>query len=170
MLFRSCNGLGLSVAALPISSVGEALAELTAPGDPHISKVYEPNVSNDGNGVPPGPSSPSLLDELLNNFSCTAPLSLLDTPIQLQLEGSSTNAGRRSVRLDKKNKICNIPIAKRAEFRLAEAFGDLPKENISKKPTEEDVQEKMKTYLWMSKKPTTPTAIQAIRELVEANV
>lgn len=146
-------------------------------GDPPGFKIAKPDVSNDGSGsgVTPGPALPSLLDGLLSNFSCTAPLSLLDAPIQMQLEGDSTNAGRRSVWLDKKNKSCNIPIAKRAEFRRAETFGELPKkkiskEKISKKPTEEDVQEKMKIYMRMSKKPTTLTATQAIRELVEPNV
>ena len=122
----SCTGLGLYVAALPVGSVGKAPAELTTLGDPQRSKVSEPDVSNDGNGVSPSPYAPTLLDELLSNFSCTAPLSLLDAPIQLQVEGDSTNAGRRSVRLDKKNNISNIPIAKHAEFRMAEAFRELP--------------------------------------------
>uniref|UniRef100_M8BY65 Uncharacterized protein n=1 Tax=Aegilops tauschii TaxID=37682 RepID=M8BY65_AEGTA len=91
-------------------------------------------------------------------------------PIHLQIEGPSTCSGRRSDRLDKKNKNCNIPTAKRAEYRLAEAYGELLKGMTSKKATEEDVQEKMKPYLQMYKKPLTPTAVQAIRALMEVNV
>jgi hypothetical protein len=34
---------------------------------------------------------------------------------------------RRSCRLDKKNKDCDIPVAKRVEFRRAEAFGEVSK-------------------------------------------
>ena len=63
-----------------------------------------------------------------------------------------------------------LPSAKRAEYRLAEAYGELPKGMTSKKASEEEVQEKMKPYLWMYKKPLTPTAVQAIRALVEINV
>ncbi|KAF7081510.1 hypothetical protein CFC21_085446 [Triticum aestivum] len=121
-------------------------------------------------GMPQGPASTTLLDEFLSSFSCTAPRSLLEAPIHVQIEGASTCSERRSGRLDKKNKSCNIPTAKRAEYRLAEAFGELPKGTTSKKVTEEDVQEKMKSYLRMYKKPLTSTAIQAIRALVEVNV
>ena len=121
-------------------------------------------------GMPQGPASTTLLDEFLSSFSCTAPRSLLETPIHVQIEGASTCSERCSGRLDKKNKSCNIPTAKRAEYRLAEAFGELPKGTTSKKVTEEDVQEKMKSYLRMYKKPLTSTAIQAIRALVEVNV
>uniref|UniRef100_A0A8R7RGK0 Uncharacterized protein n=1 Tax=Triticum urartu TaxID=4572 RepID=A0A8R7RGK0_TRIUA len=117
-----------------------------------------------------GAPSTTLLDELLSNFSCTAPRSLLVEPIHLQIEGASTCSGRRSDRLDKKNKNCNIPTAKHAEYRLAEAYGELPKGMTSKKATKEDVQEKMKPYLQMYQKPLTPTAVQAIRALVEINV
>ena len=104
-------------------------------------------------GVPLGPTSPTLLDEYLSSFSGAATHSLLDAPIRVQFDGGTTCDGRRSVRLDKKNKGCSIPIAKRAEYRLAEAFGDLPKDMTSKKGTEEDEQEKMK----------------AARELIEVN-
>ncbi|KAF7060544.1 hypothetical protein CFC21_067330 [Triticum aestivum] len=121
-------------------------------------------------GMPQGPGSTTLLDEFLSSFSCTAPRSLLEAPIHVQIEGASTCPERRSGRMDKKNKSCNIQTAKRAEYRLAEAFGELPKGMTSKKVTEEDVQEKMKTYLQMYKKPLTSTAIQAIRALVEVNV
>ena len=76
---------------------------------------------------------------------------------------------RRSIRLDKKNKQCVIPVANRAEFRLAESFGELPKGQVLKKGSEEDVQDKMKPYLRLCKQPASPTALQAIREMVQVN-
>jgi hypothetical protein len=60
-----------------------------------------------GSGVPIGMSSSSLLDGYLSSFNCTEPLSLLDTPILVQIEGDTTCVGRRSGRLDVKNKRCN---------------------------------------------------------------
>jgi hypothetical protein len=110
-----------------------------------------------------------LLDEYLSNFCCTEPLSLLDAPILVQLEGDSTCVSRRSGRLEKKNKDCSILTSKRAEYRLAESFGDRPKEPTSKRGSEEEVQEKMKTNLRMSRKLITPVMTQAVRELVEIN-
>lgn len=122
-----------------------------------------------GNGVPSAPTSSTLLDGYLSSFCCTEPLSLLDAPILVQLDGDSTCARRRSGHLEKKNKDCSIPAAKRAEHRLAESFGDVPKEATSKKSSEEEVQEKMKTYLRMCKKPITTVTTQDVRELVEVN-
>ena len=165
----SCKGLELTEVALPVSSVEEVPLEVKASSNPRSLKVCESNDSLGGNGRPPGPTSSTLLDEFLNNFSCTAPLSLLDAPIHVQFEGESTCATRRSGRLDKKNKNCSIPIAKRAEYRLAEAFGELPKDAFSKKGSEEDVQEKMKPYLQMCKQPVSSMALQAIHELVQVN-
>ncbi|KAF7024544.1 hypothetical protein CFC21_036879 [Triticum aestivum] len=116
-----------------------------------------------------GAPSTSLLDEFLSGFSCAAPRSLLEEPIHVQIDGTSTCFERRSGCLDKKNKNYNIPTAKRAEYRLSEAYGELPKGMTSKKGSEEDVQQKMSSYLRMYKQPLTPTATQAIRALVEAN-
>ncbi|KAM3300550.1 hypothetical protein ACQJBY_041526 [Aegilops geniculata] len=116
-----------------------------------------------------GAPSTTLLDEFLSGFSCAAPRSLLEEPIHVQIDGASACFERRSGRLDKKNKNCNIPTAKRAGYRLAEAYGELPKGMTSKKGFEEDVQQKMSSYLRMYKQPLTPTATQAIRALVEAN-
>ncbi|XBI13607.1 hypothetical protein VPH35_140329 [Triticum aestivum] len=134
--------------------------------------------------VPPLVSSPVMLSsggtttmmssgsgKLLDDIGMPqAPRSLLEAPIHVQIEGASTCSERPSGPLDNKNKSSNIPAAKHAEYRLAEAFGELPKGTTSKKVTEEDVQEKMKSYLRMYKKPLTSTAIQAIRALVEVNV
>jgi hypothetical protein len=98
-----------------------------------IELIEKPESSLGGNGVTSGPVPTTLLDEYLSSFCCTEPLSLLDAPIRVQLEGDSTCVGRRSGRLEKKNKDCSILAAKHAEHRLAESFGDLPKEETSKK-------------------------------------
>jgi hypothetical protein len=103
-----------------------------------------------GNGVTGGTGASILLEEYLSGFRNTQPLSLLDAPILVQLEGDSTCAGRRSCRLEKKNKDCSIPIAKRAEHRLSESFGDRPKEVASKKRV-------------------TPMTSLSVRELLEVN-
>ena len=174
-IVTSCDDMVLAASALPISTVGEVppsvfSPELNMPGDPHSLKVSVTDKPFGVHGVPVGPTSSTLLDEYLSSFNCTAPLSLLDAPIHVQIEGESTCVGRRSGRLDKKNKDCNIPTAKRAEYRLAEAFGELPKDAISKKGSEEEVQEKMNSYARLCKQPASPTALQAIRELVQVNV
>ncbi|KAM0821786.1 hypothetical protein ACQ4PT_071950 [Festuca glaucescens] len=116
------------------------------------------------------PSSSTKLDEFWSSFKSTAQYSLLDAPIQVQFEGDSSCVERRSGRLDKKNKDCNIPVAKRVEYRLAESFGDPPKGPAPKKGSAEDVQEKMKTLLRLCKKPASPLETQASRELILANV
>jgi hypothetical protein len=103
-----------------------------------------------GNGVTGGTGVSNLLEEYLSGFRNTQPLSLLDAPILVQLEGGSTCAGRRSGRLEKKNKDCSIPTAKRAEHRLSESFGDRPKEVASKKRV-------------------IPASARAVRELLEVN-
>ncbi|KAF7049890.1 hypothetical protein CFC21_058344 [Triticum aestivum] len=106
-----------------------------------------------------GAPSTTLLDEFISGFSCAAPRSLLEEPIHVQIDGASTCFKRRSGRLDKKNRNCNIPTAKHAEYRLAAAYGELPKGMTSKKGSEEDVQENMNSYLRMYKKTVTPTTI-----------
>jgi hypothetical protein len=49
-----------------------------------------------GNGVPGGTGASILLEEYLSDFRNTQPLSLLDAPILVQLEGDSTCSRRRS--------------------------------------------------------------------------
>lgn len=78
---------------------------------PKSLEVSEVDALLGGSWVPIGMSSSSLLDGYLRSFNCTSPLSLLDAPILVQIEGDSTCAGRRSGRLDVKNKHCSIPIA-----------------------------------------------------------
>ena len=58
--------------------------------------------------------------------------------------------------MDKKNRGCDIPTAKHAGYRRAEAFGELPKVKSKGKPTEEVLNEKMQYYLQMYKKQHTP--------------
>jgi hypothetical protein len=71
--------------------------------------------------------------------------------------------------LDKKNKDCDIPVAKRVEFRRAEAFGEVPKIKSKEKASEEVLDEKMQHYLQMYKKQHTPQGIEAVHALVKAN-
>jgi hypothetical protein len=146
---------------LPV--LDDALPEMVIQSVEKEAKVADPvSLGNDivlnkktdsplgGNGVPGGTVASILLEEYLSGFRNTEPLSLLDAPILVQLEGDSTCAGRRSGRLEKKNKDCSIPAAKRAEHRLSESFGDRPKEVASKKRI------------------TSATA-RAVRELLEVN-
>jgi hypothetical protein len=76
---------------------------------------------------------------------------------------------RHSCHLDKKNKDCDIPVAKRVEYRRAEAFGEVPKIKSWGKASEEVLDEKMQHYLQMYKKQHTPQGIEAVRALVKAN-
>ena len=87
---------------------------------------------------------------------------------QLRMDVPSL-AERRSIRLDKKNKDCVIPAAKRAEFRRAEAFGEIPKLKSKEKATDEAIEEKMQVYLQLYKKQRTPQVLEAVRELVVSN-
>ena len=92
------------------------------------------------------------------------------SPQVLQVgEAAPSLLERRSCRLDKKNKGCNIPVAKRAEHRRAEAFGEVPTLKSKSKAAEEDLNEKMQHYLQMYKKEHTPKVIEAVRALVQAN-
>ena len=87
---------------------------------------------------------------------------------QLQVDAPSL-AERRSIRLDKKNKDCGIPVTKRAEFRRAETFGEIPKLKSKEKVTDEVIEEKMQFYLQMYKKQRTPQLMEAFRELGVSN-
>jgi hypothetical protein len=71
--------------------------------------------------------------------------------------------------LDKKNKDCDIPAAKRAEFRRAEAFGEVPQIKSKGKASEEVLDKKMQHYLEMYKKQHTPQGIETVRALVKVN-
>ena len=169
-IVTSSNDMEHIEVALPDGLVGEVPPFVSSSAT--LASGGTTNMLSSGSEEPLGDigaPSTTLLDEFLSSFSCAAPGSLLEEPIHVQIDGASTCSERRSGRLDKKNRNCNIPTAKRAEYRLAEAYGELPKGMTSKKGSEEDVQEKMNSYLRMYKKPPTSTAIQAIRALVEAN-
>jgi hypothetical protein len=77
---------------------------------------------------------------------------------------------RRSCRLDLKHRGCDIPAAsKRAKFRRAEAFGDVPLVKNKGKTTEDVLDAKMQHYLKMYKKQHTPEVVEAVRSLVQVN-
>jgi hypothetical protein len=71
--------------------------------------------------------------------------------------------------LDKKNKDCNIPVAKRTEYRWTEAFGDVLKIKSKGKVSEEVLDEKMQHYLQMYKKQHRPQVVEAVHTLVKVN-
>lgn len=56
-------------------------------------------------------------------------------------------------------------MAKRAEVRLAEVFGEMPNGKEKQDDPEDSAKKRMKAYLEMYKKPLTPKAIEAIRVL-----
>ena len=95
---------------------------------------------------------------------------IADMPKDKQLRMVTPSlAERRSIRLDKKNKDCGIPAAKRAEFRRAEAFGETPKLKSKDKVTDEVLEEKMQFYLQIYKKQRTPQVMEAFRDLIVSN-
>jgi hypothetical protein len=111
-------------------------------------------------------ASPSLWDEFLDELALT----VSSAPQNAQVGKTAPSLLERcSCRLDKKNKDCNIPVAKRAEFRRAEAFGEVPKIKRKGKAFEEVLDEKMQHYLQMYKKQHTPQVVEAVRALVKVN-
>ncbi|XBI69247.1 hypothetical protein VPH35_048340 [Triticum aestivum] len=154
-IVTSSNNMEHIEVALPGGLVGEVPPFV--PYSVMLASVGTTNMMFSGSEEPLGDigaPSTTLLDEFLSGSSCAAPRSLLEEPIHVQIDGASTCFERRSGHLDKKKRNNNIPTAKRAEYREG---------------SEEDVQEKMNSYLRMYKKPLTPTAIKTIRALVEAN-
>jgi hypothetical protein len=75
----------------------------------------------------------------------------------------------RSYRLDKKNKDCDLPVAKRVECRRTEKFGDVPKIKSKGKTSDKVLDEKMQHYMQMFKKQHTPRVIEVVRALVKVN-
>ncbi|KAE8814046.1 hypothetical protein D1007_08684 [Hordeum vulgare] len=98
------------------------------------------------------------LEDLLNEVTCPLPQPLLATPVPSHRK---KNDERRSGRLDKKNKACNIPTSKHGKYRMLEVF-DEPSE-VSKA---EGPEQKMQTCLDMYKKPLLPQVIQALNTLM----
>lgn len=104
-------------------------------------------------------ASPTALEVFLSKVTCPVPHPLLGTPTPVEGE---KDGGRRSGRLEKKSKACNIPTAKRAEHRLMDSFGELPE--VSKV---EGAEQKMQAYLDMYNKPLSPQTIAALSALVK---
>ena len=102
-------------------------------------------------------AAPLSLEDFLIKVTCSLPQPLLGTPVPSHGE---KNGGRRSGRLDKKNKACNIPTSKRAEYRMLEAFDELPEVSKAEGP-----EQKMQAYLDMYKKPLSPQVIDALSSL-----
>jgi hypothetical protein len=71
--------------------------------------------------------------------------------------------------LDKKNNDCDIPVAKRAEYRRTDASEEVPKIKSKGKANEEVLNEKTQHYLQMYKKEHTPHAIETVHTLGEVN-
>ena len=86
-----------------------------------------------------------------------------------ELEAPASHFERRSCRLDLKNKGCAIPVAKRAEYRRAEAFGEAPKVKSKGKGNDQALDEKMQYYLQMYKKQHNLQAVEANRALTKVN-
>lgn len=98
---------------------------------------------------------PISVEEFLSNFTrvFSRPLLGSPTPVQVVAEDASCIA-RQNGLLDKKKNMCNILTAKRAEFRLMGAFGELPKMN-----KDELAENKMNAYLEMYNKLLSSQAI-----------
>jgi hypothetical protein len=92
------------------------------------------------------------------------------SPVEMLVEEAVPSLiERRSFRLDKKNKDCDIPTARCAEYRQADAFGEVPKIRSKEKATEEVLNKKMQHFLQMYKKEHTTQVVVAVRALVEVN-
>ncbi|KAI4989369.1 hypothetical protein ZWY2020_036686 [Hordeum vulgare] len=94
------------------------------------------------------------LEDFRSKVTCPLPQSLLGTRVPSHGE---KNDGHRSGRLDKKNKVCNIPTFKHAKHRMLEAFGELSEVS--------NPEQKMQAYLDMYKKPLPPQVIEALNSL-----
>lgn len=121
-----------------------ALAPVTAPRVPAVAVAKAPRVAA------AEMDSSSLIDLIT-----TTPVSLLGTPVAPPPSAGSNRSGR----LSKKNAVCPVPVAKRAEHKLRLAFGD-DADDVS------DVAAKVRSYLDMYKEPLTLKVLDAIRTLV----
>ena len=107
-------------------------------------------------------TAPISVEEFLKSVTRVLPSPILGTPLSVQAVAEDVSrTARRSGRLDTKNKSSNVPTSKRAEFRLMEAFGELPETN-----KDEAAESKIKSFRDMCKKPLSSQAIAAIHDLV----
>jgi hypothetical protein len=93
----------------------------------------------------------------------------LDRAAPSPMEAPPFHFEHRSCRLDLKHKGSDIPASKRAEFRRAEAFGEVPNVKSKGKASDEVIDEKMQHILKMYKNQHTPKVVEAVRTLVQAN-
>jgi hypothetical protein len=158
----SCFGMEMS----KVESDGHmTVGKLKISGAPCTDKSSKELIHMDAD-EPLEKASPSLWDEFLEELALT----VSSAPQNAQVgKTDSSLLERRSCRLDKKNKDCDIPVAKRAEFRRAKAFGEVPKVKRKGKASEEVLDEKMQHYLQMYKKQHTPQVVEAVRALVKVN-
>jgi hypothetical protein len=141
------------------------VGKLKISGAPCTDKSSKELIHMDA-GEPLEKASPSSWDEFLDELALT----VSSAPQNAQVgETAPSLLERRSCRLDKKNKDCGIPVAKRAEYRRAETFGEVPKIKRKGKASEEVLDEKMQHYLQMYKKQHTPQVVEAVRALVKVN-
>jgi hypothetical protein len=141
------------------------VGKLKISGAPYTDKSSKELIHMDAD-EPLEKASPSLWDEFLDELALT----VSSAPQNVQVGKTAPSLlERRSCRLDKKNKDCDIPVAKRAEFRRAEAFGEVPKIKRKGKASEEVLDEKMQHYLQMYKKQHTPQVVEAVHALVKVN-
>jgi hypothetical protein len=141
------------------------LGELKASRDACTIKPSKELIHMDGN-EPLERASPSPWGEFLEELALTVSSSSQNAKMG---EAAPPLSERRSCRLEKKSKECNISVAKRAEYRRAEAFGEAPKIKNKGKASEEVLEEKMQHYLQMYKKQHTHQGIEAVCALVKVN-
>jgi hypothetical protein len=142
------------------------LRELKTSGDACTIKPSKELIHMDGD-EPLERASPSPWGEFLEELALTVSSSSQNAQMG---EVAPPLSERRSCHLDKKkNKDCDIPVAERAEYRRAEAFGEVLKIKSKGKASEEVLDEKMQYYLQMYKKQHTLEGIEAVCALVKAN-
>jgi hypothetical protein len=138
--------------------------ELKVSGAPCTGKSSKEIIPMDAD-EPLERASPSPWGEFLEELALT----VSSSPQNMQMEEAAPSLlGRHSCRLEK-NIGCDIPVAKRAEYRRAEAFGEVPKIKSKGKANEAVLNEKMQHYLQMYKKQHTSQEIEAVRAVVEVN-
>ncbi|KAI4976525.1 hypothetical protein ZWY2020_050132 [Hordeum vulgare] len=147
-----------------LSSVVESLAhpmlsteELLGFNEPNVMVESVVEVRNVVAKVSQTKAQPLSLKDFLSMVTCPLPQPLVGTPVP----SHGKRKERRSERPDKKNKACNIPTSKRAEYMMLEIFGELPEVSKAQGP-----EQKMQAYVDMYKKPLSPQVIEALSSLV----
>jgi hypothetical protein len=116
-IMASCFDMELTEVELDGLSAAE---DLKVSGAPCTEKSSKGLIQMDAD-EPLEKASPSPRGEFFEELALT-----VLSPMQIG-ETAPSLLERRSYRSDKKNKDCDIHVAKRAEYRRAEAFGEVPK-------------------------------------------